>query len=369
YDPLLFRTVIKRYWWYMPIILSFFFFIAMIYLRYTKPIYESNLILQIENEDNAKNIIDIENINTKKDIFYSEVELLRSELLFNQTIKNLGFEVSIFYKGKFLTEEKYKSGSFNIQAYELMDSSLVDVPIYISYVENKINLNYELGDKSYEFKEEIGKHIITPHFDIVIRIEHPDNVRIELLNDEVYFVFNSLQNLSENLYGNLVSSPLDERASTVYIGFRGDNPRFCHDITLALANEFIKNSVKIKKKSSESILNFIDLQLDSLSSELKKSKDSLMNFQRVSNITDPEKEGIEMKTDVSKFQDELFNLEDEIRTLQSIYRKLQDQPNRLDVYRILPELLGKSYETAISSHIESLHALMEEREDILFRVT
>src|SRR5690606_18289341 len=39
------------------------------------------------------------------------------------------------------------------------------------------------------------------------------------------------------------------------------------------------------------------------------------------------------------------------------------------VYRILPELLGKSYETAISSQIESLHALMEEREDILFRVT
>lgn len=369
YDPLLFRTVIKRYWWYMPIILSFFFFIAMIYLRYTKPIYESNLILQIENEDNAKNIIDIENINTKKDIFYSEVELLRSELLFNQTIKNLGFEVSIFYKGKFLTEEKYKSGSFNIQAYELMDSSLVDVPIYISYVENKINLNYELGDKSYEFKEEIGKHIITPHFDIVIKIEHPDNFRIELENNQVYFVFNSLRNLSERLYGNLEVSPLDERARTVYIGFRGDNPRICHDITLALANEFIKNSVKIKKKSSESILNFIDLQLDSLSSELKKSKDSLMNFQRMSNITDPEKEGIEMKTDVSKFQDELFNLEDEIRTLQSIYRKLQDQPNRLDVYRILPELLGKSYETAISSHIESLHALMEEREDILFRVT
>ena len=48
YDSLLFRTILRRFWWLVPIFMLFFFFIAIIYLRYTKPVYESQLILQIE---------------------------------------------------------------------------------------------------------------------------------------------------------------------------------------------------------------------------------------------------------------------------------------------------------------------------------
>ena len=102
YDPLLFRTIIRRFWWWIPLLISICFVIATLYLRYTKPIYESELLLQIENEDNAKNVIDIENINSKKDIFYSDIELLKSELLFSQVLHSLGLDVSIFYKGKIL---------------------------------------------------------------------------------------------------------------------------------------------------------------------------------------------------------------------------------------------------------------------------
>jgi tyrosine-protein kinase Etk/Wzc len=369
YDPLLFRTIIRRYWWWVPIILSIVFFLAAIYLRYTKPVYEADLILQIENEDNAKNVIDIENINTKKDIFFSEVELLKSELLFNQALSSLSLDVSIFYKGKILTEEKYKTGSLNIQPYDLKDSSLVGTPITVDFQKNKIHLSYQLNGKQYHVAEEIGQHFVSPHFDIVIKIEDFNSFLEEIEGNEIYFTFNSIQNLSQRYFPNLNVLPVDERARTVLIGFRGDNPRICHDIVLALSNQFIQYSVKVKKKSSENILNFIDLQLDSLSTELKKSKDSLMNFQRASNISDPEQEGTDVKSDATKFQEELFNLEDEIRTLQDIYRRLVENPNRLDIYRILPELLGKSYETAISGHIESLHTLLEEKEDILFKLT
>lgn len=370
YDSLLFRTIIRRFWWWMPILMVSFFFLATLYLRYTKPIYESQLILQIENEDNAKNVIDIENINTKKDVFFSEVELLKSELLFNQVIKSLEMDVSIFYKGKILTEEKYRLSSFNIRPYHLSDSSLVGVPIHVSVDEGVITLNYSLHNTSFNVKGTVGTHIVSPHFDIVVKSENLRSFEEEAESNEIYFTFNSIESLSERFMSGLSVLPVDERARTVLIKFKGDNPKICHDITFAVANVFIDYSVKMKKKSSENILQFIDLQLDSLSLELKKSKDSLMNFQRTAKLADPETDGAEMQTEVSKFQEELFNVEDEISTLQSIQRRLTESPSRrLDIYRILPELLGKSYETAIAGHIEALHLLLEEKEDILFKLT
>lgn len=369
YDPLLFRTIIRRFWWRIPVLMALFFFLSVAYLRYTKPIYESQLILQIENEDNAKNVIDVENINSKKDIFFSEVELLKSELLFNQVVHSLAMNVSVFYKGKILTEEKYKLSSFNVQPYHLNDSSLVDVPIYISYANDAVRIDYSHENETYQVAGKLGEHIISPHFDIVVKSENSRAFSEESEANEIYFIFNSVESLTQRFIDKLNVMPINEKARTVSISFRGDNPKVCHDITLAVANVFIDYSVKIKKKSSESILQFIDLQLDSLSVELKKSKDSLMNYQRAVSISDPEKDGTTMQSDVSKFQEELFDLESEIGTLQFIHQRLMENPNRLDVYRILPELLGKSYESAIASHIEGLHTLLEEKEDILFKLT
>lgn len=369
YDSLLFRTIIRRFWWWIPIFMFFFFAVAMIYLRYTKPIYESRLILQIESEDNAKNVIDIENINTKKDVFFSEVELLKSELLFNQAIQSLDMNVSIFYKGNILTEEKYKFGSFHIQPYHLNDSLLVGDPVYVSFDGTKITLDYSFDGKTFQAAGVVGEHIVSSHFDVVFKSENQQTFAEEVQANEVYFTFNSIESLSDRFMDGLSVMPVDERARTVLIGFRGDNPKICHDMSLAVANTFIDYSVKMKKKSSESILYFIDDQLDSLSLELKRSKDSLMNFQRTVHLANPESNGSEIQTDVSKFQEELFNLEDEIFTLRSIHHRLQENPNRLDVYRILPELLGKSYETAIAGHIEALHLLLEEKEDVLFKLT
>src|SRR5690606_14451381 len=93
------------------------------------------------------------------------------------------------------------------------------------------------------------------------------------------------------------------------------------------------------------------------------------DFQRNQNLPDPETVTTSIRENVDKIQEDLFEMEDEIGTLQLIRDKISESPNRLEVYRILPELLGKSYESAIAGHIEILHSLLEEKEDLLFRLT
>ena len=148
YDPLIMRTVVRRYWWWAALLVLAFASFAYIYLRYTKPTFESSMVLQLGDKDSAKDVLDIENINTKNNELSSVVELLRSELLFERALNKLNLNVSLFSRGEILTEEKYLSSSFNIQPYELRDSSIINQEIAVNSKGNsKVELSYMRNGK------------------------------------------------------------------------------------------------------------------------------------------------------------------------------------------------------------------------------
>ena len=91
------------------------------------------MVIQLSDKDNAKDVLNIENINSRNNQLSSIVELLRSELLFNRAVKSLSLNVSLYSRGKVLTEEKYLKSSFYIQPYELKDSSLINQEITVTF--------------------------------------------------------------------------------------------------------------------------------------------------------------------------------------------------------------------------------------------
>jgi tyrosine-protein kinase Etk/Wzc len=326
------------------------------------------MIIQLDNQDNAKDIIEVENVNNKDDIS-SEIELMRSQLMFEKAVQRINYNVSLFSKGQVLTEERYNSSSFNVLAYMLKDSALVDVPIFLTYRSGKVQLNYSFKGKNYRVSGFLGKHIINEHFDLVVKVQNVSEFEKDANENELYFIFNSVQTFAARLLPALQIFPLDPVAKTIQISFRSNNPQLCHDITLAVAEAFIEYDEEIKRKGSENILFFIDLQLDSLSNELRNSKDSLIVYQKKSNLPDPEAAGTSISGNITKLQDDLFTVDEEIRILNLINNKLKSDPNRLDVYRLMPEMLGKSFEQSLISQLTDLHQLLEKKEDLLFRVT
>jgi capsular exopolysaccharide synthesis family protein len=369
YDPLILRTILKRYWWWPLTFVLLFGALAFFYLRYTKPLYESDMVIQLASEDNAKDILDIENINMDENEISQVVELLRSELLFERAIRGINLNVSLYSRGKILTEEMYLSSTFSVQPYALLDSTLINKEISLQKAPNGILLTYEKGGKQVEVKGKLNQRITNDDFDVVIKAVDEMYFDNALEENELFFVFNSTKSVSERLISGLTIMPLDVNAKTISISFRGYNSQLCHDLTNAVAAAFISFDEEQKRRGSENVLEFIDIQLDSLSSELKSSKDSLMYFQRRSNLPDPESVGESITENISKLQDELFEVEEELGALINAERLLKSNPNRLEVYRLLPEMLGKSYEMALVKHIEELHTLLERKEDLLYKVT
>ncbi|MGB1517624.1 MAG: Wzz/FepE/Etk N-terminal domain-containing protein, partial [Crocinitomicaceae bacterium] len=177
YDPLILQTVIKRNWWWPLMFIIVASVLGFFYLRYTKPIYESSLILQLSNEDNAKSILNIENINSQSNQISSSVELLRSELLFEQAVTKLNIDVSLFSRGKILTEEKYLSSAFNVQPYSLKDSSLVNHEISVVFDGQEVTLSYEKDGQNRTVQGLLNDHLITNDFDVVVKASSPESFK------------------------------------------------------------------------------------------------------------------------------------------------------------------------------------------------
>ena len=167
YDPAILKTIIRRYWWWPVLFVFAFSSFAYFLLRYTKPVYESTMVMQLEKEDAAKEIIDIENINSRNGDISAEIELLRSQLIFEKAIQKLNYSTSYFSEGQVLTTEKYNSSSFMVKSYELKDSTLIGIPIYLKYSRDIVTLDYIFNNKKYSIKGRLDEHLINNHFNIV----------------------------------------------------------------------------------------------------------------------------------------------------------------------------------------------------------
>ena len=245
FDPTILLHVFRRTWYWFPLIFAVFFVGAFLVLRYTKPIYESDLILQVIAEDQGADVLDIQRFNETSSLS-KEIELLNSEFLFEIALKRLNVNVSHFAKGEFLTEEKYHQSSFNITPYELKDSSLCGQYIYVFPKNEKILISYNHNGKKHELEAKPDEIVENEHFKIVVKLNNPESFNSESEKNQLYFVFNDIQQLARKLLSNLTVNALNPQARTIKITYKSNNSSLSRDIVGSVAQAFFQNDEKIK---------------------------------------------------------------------------------------------------------------------------
>ncbi len=371
FDVQILFTVLKRHWWTPVLFMLVFGAFSYFYLRYTKPVFESSMVIQLERNDRAKEVMEIEGLN-KNDVsdLSPEIAILNSQVLFIEAIKSLNYPISYFSKGSVLTEDKYKTGDFHVQPFLLKDSSLVDLPIVLTVDKNNtIYLDYSINGLKFGAKGKLNQHFINEHFDVVIQANNIFDLKKASEQNQIYFQFNNLVNLSNKLLPGLKIIPIDLAAKTIMIAYAGLHPKLCRDISLAVATNFLSYDEKNKRKGDENVLKFIDEQLESLSNNLSISQDSLAIIQNNSNFMDPTSFETSMYSEISKLDEEILKLEEEKNIIQTVISKLKTDPNRLEIYKLLPEMLGENYDVIITKKVEELLKLLEQKESLLYNVT
>ena len=362
--------IIQRYWKIPIFSVLFFSFIAFIYLRYTKPIYQSNAILQIVEEDKVSQVLgQVSSYNNGANID-QEVEFLRSDYLIDQTIKKLNFSTNIFSEGKLLTKDLYRSTKFKIIPISLKDSSLCGKRINILYNDGKIELNYE---KSGVYKTVTGfpnKTIKNNDFELIFETPMTSELSEAASNNKLYFFFIRQSDLLKKLRDNLVVMAMDISAKTIEVTYDDHNPIFCRDVVSNILKSYFQYQEGSKKNNSNKTIDFINKQLDSLSEVVKKSKINLSDYQKSEKIPNPSGIGNQLFGKMTFLSEKVLEIDEELTTLYMVADKIKTDPNKVDLYKMIPEMIGKrSFEGSLMRQIEDLNKLLEQKEELLKDLT
>lgn len=372
FDLQIFLQIARKSIWFCVLIMIFAFIGAFLYLRYTPPLYQSSSILQINEENQTKKILQIADYDQYD--LSNKLELLRSKEFLKRTFNKLPLSVKYYNQGTFLSTEMYRSAPFKVDV-KVNNSALYEIPVYIDFKsDSTYKIQYRYKQRFFEGDFQCGKWAALEGIDVKVEVLDylPIKENSELLKPiEMFFVVKNPQTLLEENLKNLTIEILNASAKTILITFKNHNAQKTAEVVNTIAEEYIKYDIEKKRESSQNILNFIEEQLRIVYSNLDKTERNLHDFRKENRINENVK-AIEpfpiFTTKINEFQNEIMNIEFELVTLKRI-SDLLDKDQNINIYEFIALLSGTKSESILVSILNNIQSILNQREQLLSDVT
>ncbi len=334
---------IRRKWHYFIISILFFSVCALLYLRFTLPVYEATTSLLIKDGKNTSK--DLEDIlsgnlygNTKN--IATEIGILNSRSVLEETINELNLGVSFFSKNGFIRFPIYKTSPIAVKVIRLADG-IYDEEFQLTRIGNsRFNLeinadNSILNNFIYKGTHLYGEEIKTSLFTLIVSRNDP---AFDISKEEKYlFKINSMNKLLEYYQEKMNVETINKDATIVQITVLDNIPDRAADFLNTLGRIYINRDVKDKSSVAALTLKFIDEQLNDISIELNANEIELQKFKEQKGSVDLSLEAKNYLEKVSAIDEARIKAEIDLRSLDYLYEYVSGSK---DVEAIAPSSIG-----------------------------
>lgn len=348
-----FLTLKKNILWVLLIVL-FTNTLAYLYIRYTRPVYESTSILRLDIKSEA-NILGFGNLNQNMDNLAGEIELLKSNLFFSKVVDAIDMDISYYAYGRVLYQERYGNSPFRVE-YQLKDPSFYDRPIDIEILNSEqFVLSYPVEGERFSRAYEFGEEIETAAYRFIVTLT--EHYRPEFKGTAYYFTINSDQAMVNYLSSNMIVEPVNFKANTIKVGFQGYDRQKIKDLVTVIDSVYLGYTKEKKNQATEQKLFFLEEQLGAIEERLSKYENYFENFtidNKTNNLqSEIEKAIVRMEElDARKFQIQ--------NTLESI-DKLRQKVEKEELVMTEPTSFVE-YPEDILQYVQELNTLLNQRE-------
>lgn len=351
-----FHTLKKNIPWVI-LIMLFTNALAYFYIRYTRPVYESNSILRLDIKSEA-NILGYGGFNQNIDNLAGEIELLRSNLFFSRVVDALDMDISYFAYGRVLFQERYGNSPFRVE-YELKDGSFFDRPIDIELLNSEqFVLSYDMGGELFSRAYEFGEEINHPSYRFVVSLT--EHYRPDLIGTSYYFTINSDQSLVSYLSTNMIVEPLNFNAKTIKVGFRGYDKQKIRDLVGVIDSVYLEYTKEKKNQATEQKLTFLEEQLTTIETRLATYENYFENFTIDNKTNNLQSEIGKTITRMEELDIRRFQLQNTLEAINKLREKVENEELVLTEPTSFIE-----YPAEVLEHINQLNSLLNERELML----
>ncbi|MBI4932041.1 MAG: polysaccharide biosynthesis tyrosine autokinase [Bacteroidetes bacterium] len=368
----LFFFLIRKNLFWIFLFFTISFACAYLYLRYTPQVFQSKTILQINSENEASKILNVQNINEEgQNGIAKSLEFLRSKVFFVRALSSLPLKTTYFAEGTFRKNEHYNNSSYSAEA-TIKHNVIYGQRVYIHF-DNKNNgeINYNTEGKDHSYKFLVGNWLSTPEMDIKIIVSDFSQIESQqsaVKENTLYFVINNFDMLADEYFSRLNVRVISEAAKTIEISFQDNNAVKTADVVTAMADQFIDYDVEKKGESAQKILSFLDEQLSIVYDRLKNAETLIYTFKKDNKVSDTKNMAEVGTARLNTMEDELIGLELKENVLAEIEKSI-DEKKDIDSYHFISLLSGVDFESTLTAQIASLQNLLKEKEELLYEVT
>ena len=259
--------------WFIVLFFAVAFSVAFVYLRYSQPIYESMATIQIDDGNQAADILKLSNGSDNDNILAKAREQISSEVFLRRVVEKLDISVNYYSEGTFKNNELYHLSPYLIRI-NVRNKAAYGQKLYVEL--NSALTGGVIKGPVGNYYFNINEWVKTADFDVNVFLNQKfDTQQINQIvrnNKALYFIVADMDAVTAGLKSKLDVKEINPLAKTLQIKVSDVNALKTADIVNAITEEYLDYDVDFKSESSRNILSFIDSQLDVVYNELKNTE-------------------------------------------------------------------------------------------------
>ncbi len=318
---------------------------AYLYLRYTKPVYQSNSVIKLDIKSEASVLGLGINPMQSLDNLSGEIELLRSNLFSTKVIEVMDVGVSYYAYGRVLDNERYGNSPFRVE-YKLLNDGFYDRPIDVEILnDEQFVLSYTVHGNVISSAHYFGERIKTEDYEFTIfltdhyghEVSNTKKQSIwgelfnyfytlpEASNTNYYFTINSDRALVGYLQSNMEVEPVNFNAKTIRVGFKGYDRKKVRDMVVAIDSVYLDYTQEKKNQATDQKIAFLNEQLVVTEQKLEKFENYFEDFTITHKTTNLQSEIGRAIQLMNQTDQQKFEMQSMLNAVQNLRQQVIDE--------------------------------------------
>jgi uncharacterized protein involved in exopolysaccharide biosynthesis len=261
--------------------------IAKLYIKYTTPFYQSTSKLKIDEGTvgiSKSNLYKDFDLFTTPNKIMTEIEVIKSTSLIKKTLENLNFGIEYYQIGSIKTTELYNRSPFIVKVLK-KDKDLLEKEIKVTMLKDILKLddstNHKLGDTIF-----LNGSSITIHLNEQLLKEN----RSIQTNGSFKFIVKDEQKLAKQIKKQLDITAVDKDISVVRVSYQHKIAQKTTEFVNQHVKTYIKDYIDNRTNAANKSVQFLQQQLDEVSSKLIRDENKLEQYKLSNNIINTKQE-------------------------------------------------------------------------------
>lgn len=306
--------ILRKNWYWLIIFPFLSVSVAYLYLRYTKPIFQSTANLKMEFKDESAGLDLRIGLNQENPIdnIAGELEVIRSPLIYEEVLNNINLSVEYYAEGRILDNEMHGFSPIEVQAL-VLNENLYNQKFYI---ESKNAQTYKIEVKNNkntiaEYQGRFGEWLKNKDIELLISLKQ----NLANYNESIYFVLNSKGKSMNYLANNLEAFILNPQAKIISITFKDYNANKARDVLRTISEVYRVKSVEIKNRANRQKKEYLDAQIEKTEKELNAYEAEMERFIIQNKTNNIEGKISELVNKIQQLTEERYKINAKLQTI------------------------------------------------------